>query len=41
MNLIKEKRPLNSLYVLKYPSLENKNFGVNLIKIGYEIGKIF
>ena len=29
------KGPLNAMYVLKYPALENKNSGASLIKIGW------
>ena len=34
--LFKGKGPLNALYMylLKYPALENKHFGTNLINIG-------
>ena len=36
-NFIKGKWPLNAMYILKYPALENKHFGANLIKIGEKI----
>ena len=40
MRLIKEKGSQNTMYDLKYSSLEDKYFGANLIKIGWEIRNI-
>ena len=38
--LLNGKGPLNAMYILKFPALENKHFGANVIKIGLEIRNI-
>ena len=39
-SVFKEENPLNAISVFKYPALDNKHFGANMIKIGEGIRKI-